>query len=179
MKLSEVIAKAGKNDVLYIGSQSAFFFIGTKEEYEHDMPLIESQFARLYLRNMNSARERFVYLCKNFTDLSAHVVPAKYADLKGCTFDYDEYHNNVMNIIDNQTIKVSTAYDDLRNAMKRFGSQHFPMSEREVISVTRKKLSDEPGYAIQIEGTESGRYWMKKEYDKAMEKRRLYDCEVI
>lgn len=172
MTLRELFNKVDDSTVLYIGSNSGFFFIGTKEEYYNDIPKIEKYYYDLFLTRFNNARNRFVDTMKGFK--SFMIVCPPIPDEKmiaSLSLNFDEYLKRVNHEVKIQTNKVKNANETMLQAKHIFGSFHAPFLDREVVSVYKKKSAGEDGYAVVIKGDEAGRYWLRKEYKtKTVEK---------
>lgn len=166
MTLGEFLDKQDPETVLYIGANGGnFFFIGTKDQYQKDIPDIEKQLYKTALKRLNESRSQFIdYLGKG-------TIPIQPIDFKSWTDGLlpdavKRYERHAQTAAINAIQRFKTVQKSYITALNRMRKQHFPLTDREVLDVTEKILPDEAGYAVIISGDESGRYWFRKEYDQ-------------
>lgn len=145
--LDDTVKSYGKDDVLYIGSQSGFFFIGDKTEYEKRIDDISSKYETALASRLSAAQKDF----ENMTDKLLYLKKAESETII-------EYADRVQ-----RTGKEYKRLHSLLPKIKEEKENFTALRTREVKDSYSKEV--EGGFAIIIEGNEIGGYWMKSEWD--------------
>lgn len=162
IKLSDMISTMEKDQILYIGSKTGYFFIGTAEEYE-----------------------------KGITELSRKYHEAAEVGEANAIYDFKKIFANMLKESETAN-PDGTNMDGMLDAAKALGNaseriRHYrdalsgwvDFQNRPVMDHYRKCWSDTgsgetvPGYSIIVSGTESGPYWMKSEWEKDKKKKKI------
>lgn len=147
MKLKEQLELFGNNELLHIGSQSGFFFIGTKSEFEKDCAGIEEYYKDLFKRSQASAQSKLV-------DAQALAIKTSKqgTDWRGYAHKLEAYGARLREALD--------VYEDASRKVNEFT----PFLDREVYDVY-VNISIDGGKDIILYGDEVGKYWLKNEYN--------------
>lgn len=147
--LDEIVTK-NKNEMLYIGAASSFFFIGTYDEYQEKIDILTKDFENNFEKTLQITERKVNKIITSMHNLT------KKPDAKS----------------EKELISIAVAYKpayEARSAAREkfdFFKTNPDLREREVVSITKRIPNDgEKGVLIVIEGYEIGSYWTKEEYD--------------
>ena len=150
-KLSDAISMVDDNLIISIGSASAFFFIGTKRDYENKIDKISVS---------------FVDYNKGLMD--------KYKSLIENAIEILIRHESTTKERVEAIGKLKKYYCPYKKCEKYLNT-YTPLSDRKVKDAYLK-INKEHGICISVDGTESGNYWNKEEWDADQdEKTQKYD----
>lgn len=144
MKINEVIQEMDNETILNIGSESGWFFIGRKEDYEKNIEKI----SRSYL---NDAKEREKKYRKRIREANEVLVDSK--------LTFDEL---------SKMIKKIRRYLPGLKKVEKYIDEFIPIKDRDVESVY-DKIKKEDGICIVVKGTENGKYWDREEWEREKE----------
>lgn len=139
-KLSDAISMADDNLIINIGSASAFFFIGTKRDYENKIDKISVS---------------FVDYNKGLMD--------KYKSLIENAIEILIRHESTTKERVEAIGKLKKYYRPYKKCEKYLDT-FTPIMDRKIKDVYWKNKKED-GVCIIVEGTESGKYWDKEEWD--------------
>ena len=140
MKLTEIIESRPENTIFHIGSQSNFFFVGNREEYEANIDTISDKY-RSYIERELETFQTSIRIARGKLLKARH-----------------EYERQA---IQEQIMGDMTRYEALKNAYK-ITSKAPSMRDREVLDVCLNTVDG--GINIKVEGWEQGRYWKLSEW---------------
>ena len=140
MKLTEIIESRPENTIFHIGSQSNFFFVGNREEYEANIDTISDKY-RSYIERELETFQTSIRIARGKLLKARH-----------------EYERQA---IQEQIMGYMTRYEALKNAYK-ITKQAPSMRDREVLDVCLNTVDG--GINIKVEGWEQGRYWKLSEW---------------
>lgn len=140
MKLTEIIESRPENTIFHIGSQSNFFFVGNREEYENNIDTISDKY-RSYIERELETFETSIRIARGKLLKARH-----------------EYERQALQ---EQITGYMTRYEALQNAYK-ITSKAPSMRDREVLDVCLNTVDG--GINIKVEGWEQGRYWKLSEW---------------
>lgn len=150
-KLDDAISMADDNLIINIGSASAFFFIGTRAEYFSKIHDISERFVD-YNRGL---MERYKSLIENAIEILIKHESTTRERVKAIG-------------------KLKKYYCPYKKCEKYLNT-YTPLPDRKVKDAYWK-ISKEDGICIIVDGTESGKYWNKEEWDADQdEKTQKYD----
>lgn len=143
LKLKEFIEQytKDKDTVFMVGAASSFFFIGTADEFKRDAYKIDAEF-----------------------------IKAAQAGLKKSPPKTDSPQEEQMaeKIQEDQTAFIGGNSRTGVSDKQAYIDSYIPIKEREVLESYPRLQGD--GIIVGIEGTESGKFWYKEEYDAALER---------
>lgn len=139
-KLSDAISMADDNLIINIGSASAFFFIGTKRDYENKIDKISI----------------------SFVDYNKELMD-KYKSLIENAIEILIQHESTTKERVEAIGKLKKYYCPYKKCEKYLNT-YTPLPDRKVKDAYWK-ISKEDGICIIVDGTESGKYWDKEEWD--------------
>ena len=143
--LDEVVSMFGEQDILHIGSQSNFFFVGTKTEYESDIDGISKSYEEQLQTRLKTAEDEISSTAEKLKNLKI-----------GEDEKTIEYAERVQNIA--KRYKYLFSYiPKVKKDIKEFT----PLRTRK-LKERYKRIKE--GYAIIVDGKESGKYWDLSEY---------------
>jgi len=143
LKIEEVLKSIEDNEIIFVGSKTSWFFIGTKADYEDYKQGIDGYLRNSFIVQKNKLRS---HIENRLGAIQACVDAGKYTFGKNDTWCEDLKNDLLM-------------FLDCEKNLK----EYVPISEREVLE-TYDGL--EEGTMIKITGEEGGRYWLKKEFDE-------------
>lgn len=143
LNLDECVRELSENDILHIGAQTNYFFVGTKTEYEKQIDDISTYYHNFYKRVIEE-RTKDIY-----------GTVGEIAKLKK---DF-KYKQNLSAKI----ARLINLYNDKENAEKIL-KEFKPMRSRKVLDVYLRVQKD--GICIIVKGAEQGKYWDKSEWDR-------------
>lgn len=141
MKISEVIQEMDNETILNIGSESGWFFIGKKKDYEKNIEKI----SRSYL---NDAKEREKKYREKIREANEALSDNK--------ITFDELSKMVK--------RIRTYFPGLK-LVEKYISDFIPIKKREV-KIVYDKDKKEDGICIVVEGTENGKFWDREEWER-------------
>lgn len=150
-KLDDAISMVDDNLIINIGSASAFFFIGTRAEYFSKIHDISEKFVD-YNRGL---MERYKSLIENAIEILIR-------------------HESTTKERVEAIGKLKKYYCPYKKCEKYLNT-YTPLPDRKVKDAYLK-INKEDGICIIVDGTESGKYWNKEEWDADQdEKTQKYD----
>lgn len=141
MKINEVIQEMDNETILNIGSGSAWFFIGKKEDYEKNIEKI----SRSYLNNAKEKEKKYREKIREANEA-----------LSDNKITFDELTKMVK--------RIRTYFPRLK-LVEKYIDEFTPIKNRDVKSVY-DKIKKEDGICIVVEGTENGKYWDREERER-------------
>lgn len=141
MKINEVIQEMDNETILNIGSESGWFFIGKKEDYEKNIEKI----SRSYL---NNAKEREKKCREKIREANEVLADSK------LTFDELD-----------KMIKKIRRYLPALKLVEKYINEFIPIKKREVKNIYDKNKKED-GICIVVEGTENGKFWDREEWER-------------
>lgn len=138
------------NTILYIGSQSAYFLIGTPEECLNLIDSVSEEYFEFFKNNATIAKKRLSEILPKIKNIEKAAVSGK---------------NNLMEFaqkLNHLAVMEIQAVKDVSCAVKNV-DLFTPMRGREIKDAYIKEV--DPGIAIIIDGYERGKYWFKSEWD--------------
>lgn len=141
MRLEQFIDTQSDDQLLFIGSASGYFFVGTPREFKESREEVEEKIKKRFrLSYMDKARD----VRKLLTVIKVSEDPEEYATVL--------------------EIRARQIRDELEklNRMNERLTEFQPLNERIVKDYYHKALG---GLAIIVDGQEDGRYWTKEEWD--------------
>lgn len=138
MALSDVIDKLPDDEVIHIGSDTGFFFVGSKAEYYRDI----AQISQDYLQTAHKKLKEHLKRIKNLNeDLIKPVVDfAQTKTIQG---------------------KIRTAVEKAQYN-ESYISAFEPIPDRKVLEIYKRLQGD--GICVIVTGAENGKYWSVEEY---------------
>lgn len=143
MTLDEAVRQY-PNDDLYIGAVTAYFFIGTADEYFENIDNIEKDYKDRYKKSVKNKEDELNALLE--------------AVVKNSGESIDDYIKR-LGILTNAIREAEKKYNTAVLRLEKFRS----FRDREVKEIYPKALG---GYAIIIKGSGVGEYWMKEEFNR-------------
>ena len=154
MKLGDYLALKKPSCRLYIGSKSAFFFIGTLDEIDMLRPI-----------------------CKSYYQKFKKCYEVATGDVKKYNDEIDELTNQILEKKHNKE-DYAEEDEDYGIALKNLHQAEdrvifyekalatfLPFEDRDVVYIYKKDtMADEIGLAIKIKGFEEGKYWTYGEW---------------
>lgn len=138
MALSDVIDKLPDDEVIHIGSDTGFFFAGSKTEYYRDI----DQISQDYLQTAHKKLKEHLKRIKNLNE-----------DLRKPAVDFAQ---------------IKTIQGKIRTAVEKaqynesYISSFEPIPDRKVIEIYKRLQGD--GICVIVTGDENGKYWSVEEY---------------
>ena len=138
MALSDVIDKLPDGEVTHIGSDTGFFFVGSKTEYYRDI----DQISQDYLQTAHKKLKEHLKRIKNLNE-----------DLRKPVVDFAQ---------------TKTTQGKIRTAVEKaqynenYISTFEPITDRKVLEIYERLQED--GICIIVTGAENGKYWSREEY---------------
>lgn len=136
--------------ILYIGSQSAYFLIGTPEECLNLIDRVSEEYFELFENNVMIAKEKLSGILPKIKNIEKAAISGK---------------NNLMEFaqeLNRLAVMEIQAVKDVSYAVKNV-DLFTPMRGREIKDSYVKEVDS--GIAIIIDGYERGKYWFKSEWD--------------
>lgn len=143
LNLDKCVREFSENDILHIGSQTNYFFVGTKNEYERQIDDISTYYHNFYKRVI---KER----TKDIYGTVGEIAKLK----KDCKYK-QKLSAKITRLISLYNVKETA-----EQILKEFK----PMRSRKVLEVYLRVQKD--GICIIVEGAEQGKYWDKSEWDR-------------
>lgn len=139
MALADVIDKLPDDEVIHIGSDTGFFFVGRKDEYYRDI----DQISQDYLQTAHKKLKEHLKRIKKLNE-----------DLKKPVVDFAQI----------KTIqgKIRTAVEKAQYNEK-YISEFEPIPNRKVVEIYNRLQGD--GICVVVTGAENGKYWFREEYE--------------
>lgn len=141
MKINEVIQEMDNETILNIGSESGWFFIGKKEDYEKNIEKI----SRSYLNNAKEREKKYREKIREANEVLA--------DSK-LTFDELD-----------KMIKKIRRYLPALKLVEKYINEFIPIKKREVKNIYDKDKKED-GICIVVKGTENGKFWDREEWER-------------
>ena len=141
MKINEVIQEMDNETILNIGSESGWFFIGKKEDYEKNIEKISSSY-------LNNAKEREKKYREKIREANEALSDNK--------ITFDELTKMVK--------RIRTYFPGLK-LVEKYINDFIPIKKREVKSIYDKDKKED-GICIVVEGTENGNFWDREEWER-------------
>ncbi len=167
MKLLDWL-KNNSDEFIYVGSQSAFFFIGPAEELLSTYKVISERLyeegVRTYERNCSELKR----VQNNLRDIPAVIenLQAELTDFRGSDelkeIKQEELDKDIK-ILENAKFRIQTL-PELCEKGKNYIENFTDVSEREIIDCYDRVDVPPLGKIVKIEGSELGRYWFYSEY---------------
>lgn len=138
MTLADVIDKLPDDEVIHIGSNTGFFFVGSKAEYCRDIDQIPQD----YLQTAHKKLKEHLKRIKNLNE-----------DLRKPVVDFAQ---------------TKTVQGKIRTAVEKaqynesYISSFEPIPDRKVIEIYKRLQGD--GISVIVTGAENGKYWSAEEY---------------
>ena len=138
MALADVIDKLPDDEVIHIGSDTGFFFVGCKAEYYRDI----DQISQDYLQTAHKKLKEHLKRIKNLNE-----------DLRKPVVDFAQ---------------IKTIQGKIRTAVEKaqynesYISSFEPIPDRKVIEIYKRLQGD--GICVIVTGVENGKYWSAEEY---------------
>lgn len=146
--IDEFIKDLDPSTIIYLGSQTAFFFIGNKATYEKLVDKLTTKYEKHFKRLVKESTERRNNLMK---DAMAFKRKEDEDDIKFAMR---------MKALGTALFQAISSNETAIEKDKRFK----PIRERKVISADVKTF--ENGLAVVIEGDEVGGFWMATEWNE-------------
>lgn len=148
MQLKRAIERMDDKTIIFIGSKTNFFFIGTKSEWYRDQEAIENWCSRFTKNEAVLARESW-----EKTIYSGLPVRSNFAN-------YDSWAKAAFDAVTN----LGNTQRRLINS-KRALKDYRPVQDRQIVEEYDRIVPDEdPGRIFIINGSEVGLYWTREEY---------------
>lgn len=138
MALADVIDKLPDDEVIHIGSDTGFFFVGLKAEYCRDIDQISQDYLQM-------AHKRLKENLKRIKKLN------------------EELRKPVVDFAQTKTIqgKIRTAVEKAQYN-ESYISSFEPIPDRKVVEIYNRLQGD--GICVVVTGAENGKYWSVEEY---------------
>ena len=143
LKLSEAVAEMDEDTILHIGSSSGYVFVGNKALCNALMDGISEDYHKFFERSRRSSLRKI----KRYADI-----------IESLDVGVWDYLRRVEQIV----FKIHTISDYVIKTCKIL-RDFMPMMDRTVIDAYERLQGD--GIIIIINGSESGKYWDKEEWD--------------
>lgn len=158
MKLIDKIQSLDDNEDVYIGSKSAFFFIGKPSEFMEELYSIDTQLYDMAVRRVIGSKARLTTHKNSKPKKGMSEVKRVWVDCNKVNkvFTYDELivkWEEKLKILEN-TVKSNIQLVDTYKHLK----------DREVKESYRN--IDNNANIVVVEGEESARFWFKSEWDR-------------
>ena len=159
MKLGELLGKLNSEEIVFIGSRSAFFFIGLPEEFKS----VQKELNKNWHKNFSKTVSRFEQIKVNWEKQK----PKAYQVVK----------RKVMDVFTNKTVEKivpyeerlatwNTRYQEICDGLDQYKvvvDNWTDFENREVKRCYRN--IDNNATVIIVDGYEVARFWFKSEYD--------------
>lgn len=158
MTLQQALRQFNSEEVLYIGSKSAYFFIGTMNQLNEEIDKLNLEWEKYYKDSLESYKHRVDFLLAHPPKPNTIIKKKVWIDGRHIEqeYNYEEqlkmYNERLKS--DKSSIKTAEIY---LKAWK-------PFEEREVSHVYRTLNKD--GLIIIVKGYECGDYWMYSEAER-------------
>lgn len=159
MKLFEQLKLLNQEEDVFISSKSAFFFIGTPDEFEKMAPELDMQWYKTYFERITGAE----------TKRNNHLKLKPSENMKPVVKKFYENGESVEKILDytyfleSWQSKLSDCEKQIEHAKDLF-YKFKPFRNREVIEVYRN--IDNNATIVHVEGEETARFWFKSEWER-------------
>lgn len=157
--LDQLMGELLDTDIVSIGSAQAYFFIGTKAEYEATIDAVSNELReklRATRREMLDTRDLF---CESYDDLADTQPECRWNQIP------DEEYKRIAKLA--ETLRKSAS------AMPRI-KRRLPIVEQQIVGFkpVRKRavlefyprIDPDGGWCVIVEGSEYGKYWTLEEY---------------
>lgn len=178
MELKDFIKTQPRDQVLFIGSGSGFFFIGTPVEYRRYLKTINDAYKNalacqeqkkkqdlsLFLRVLGIPSEGENSIYRKEKELQDLALSAKDARMR-LSDVYSESDNRLLKCLPlmmHGLYKACTQYIKVRDQLRNY--QH--LQYREVLE-TYKRAIYKDGLVVRVDGTENGGFWFRSEFQSA------------
>ena len=172
MILKEQLKVLDKNELIYISSKSAYFFIGTIDEFFECSKKLDDVWQDRFEKVYNSQKRKLELLQERKPKQGKEVQKKVYDCESGKSrmekVSYESQIKFWTEEVENQTIVLNEAY-------KRF-TTYEPFLNRKVIEVYRNIAND--SNIIRVTGYESGGFWLLSEALKIKHNKNWYDKSV-
>lgn len=148
MTLQEVMETIADDVVVHIGAKTAFFFIGTKAEYEANIDLVQQDLQARTMISLEESRNRADFFKEKILNPDEEAGSDKYWKL-----------------LADRAYKLSKLYRAIPK-LEDYLDTFVAVREREVLDQYDRLLGD--GIVIVVDGKENGRYWLYEEYQKGV-----------
>lgn len=158
MTLQKALRQFNSEEVLHIGSKSAFFFIGTMNQLNDEIEELNKDWETHYRETLKSSKITLNNMLNNPPKPDVVVKKMVWKDGRHFekTFSYEEQ-------VDIYNAKIATCKSSIETAEKQYKAWK-PFEEREVLHVYRTINKD--GLIIILKGYESGDLWFKEEAER-------------
>ena len=160
MILIDKLKELNPNEIVFIGSNSAFFFIGTPSEFEEQRIRLNSEWEDKFSRSLKNAENALALHKSTKPAKNEPSTTKKVWNIDGnigatrVAVDYDEKLKNWETKLETLERSVTTRCAVLYN-FTDFG-------EREVVDCYRNMNND--ANIIIVKGEETARFWFREEY---------------
>lgn len=140
--------KIKDDELIYVGCESGWFFIGTKKEFNKDISMVTEKYRRRYENAFNNAKK----------------------DIEGTRIRLPEFKEDISDEAWElnckfEAIKLYKSIEMKFDKYYRTKNRHLTFTDfetREVVDSYKKDIY--PGTAIIVKGKDSGDYWTREEY---------------
>ena len=164
MKLKRKLEELSPDEIVCIGSRSAFFFIGYPKEFIENEEKFNERWRKTFEKNLESAKTSYESCLKN--------PPSPDSEVK--RRERDEKLNRMVDMVVPYEVllkewesKLNQLQESIATAQKKL-DKFTPFLTRDVKESYRK--IDNDGTVIIIRGYEVAPYWFKKEFDLSKRK---------
>lgn len=160
MKLKEQIAKLNPEELVYIGSRSAFFFIGTPKEFMLECDKLSNMWLKSFNTTLSRSKTAIANFEKSVPDASA-IVKKKMTDTQlHRTIEVEVSYAERLKYWADKLITLRENMAHVQEIVDTFT----PFTERDVKEIY--KNIDRDASIIIVDGYETARFWFKHEYDE-------------
>lgn len=156
MKLKTYL-KNNPDKTFFIGSKSAYFFIGNLETFENDFQGINEKYITIFQTSIRDAENLLKRLEKE-GEPTGDVIKESFFNGKPKIrkIPYEQAVKDYYALIERKKDLINKYTDYLKN--------YIPIEDREIIETYSKTCLGD-GEGILIDGLEEGRFWLKEEYE--------------
>lgn len=155
MTLEEKLEQLNNDELIYIGSKSAFFFIGTVKDFKDNHKKLQSDWKKKFDNNLVASERRIKFhmakkpaidqkVVKMFRDLAT-------GKIEEAVTPYDKLYEDWKSHLD--------GLERYRTISQKQVDKFKPFMKRKVVE-SYHRLDREDGVVIIIKGYESGAFWM-------------------
>ena len=172
MKLKDKLTTLNPKEDVYIGSKSAYFFIGTPEEFTKTQAELYIHWHRVYEDRLRNAKAK-LELHKTLKPKPSKEPVTKLVWEHGESVRKELTYDEVLKSWEKKHTEIEKQIEhaqELLDGYKYFGS-------REIRHIYRNLHND--ATIIIVEGEESARFWFKSEWERYQKTGKLYDNEDV
>lgn len=158
MTLQQALKQFNSEEILYIGSKSAFFFIGTMNQLNEEIHSLNNEWEQYYKDSLTANQKQLNYSLTNPPKPNTVIKKKVWIDGRHIEKEYS-YEEQVQ--MYNEKIKSEKASV---NTSEKYLKAWKPFENREVLHVYRTINKD--GLIINVKGYESGDFWMRTEAER-------------